>query len=151
MKTKSPPKIDLLAQKIREAIKRLEASSPLNPELQERLKSGKSIHSISAVALEAGVSRTCIGHAGCAYPAERLLALAYVQGANNAKQLSVQLEQCKEERNELRVGIASRDAIIAAQMIRIRALESKEKSSGKPGDNIVPFVRTDSRRSSTNS
>lgn len=151
MKIKPLPKLDVISQKIREAITRLEALLPLNPELQDRLKSGKSIHSISAVALEAGVSRTCIGHAGCSYPAERLLALAFVQGANNAKQLGVQLEQCKEERNELRTGIAARDAIIAAQMIRIRALESKAKSSGNPDDNIIPFVRTDSRRSSTNS
>lgn len=135
-----------VAKKIREAIARLEAASPLNPQLQKRLKSGKSIHTIIAVALEAGVSRTCIGHAGCAYPAERLLALAYVEGSQSAKQLSAQLAQCKEERDELRTGIAARDAVIAAQMIRISLLETKIKGSGKAEGNIVPFTRTDRRR-----
>ncbi|MGA0534235.1 MULTISPECIES: hypothetical protein [Hansschlegelia] len=58
------------------ALARLEAGRPTNRALIQRAARGRLKINIVSVAIEAGHSRTLIGHAGCRFPAARTAILA---------------------------------------------------------------------------
>lgn len=69
--------IDPIEQSFLDALERLQRGEPINKDLRSRVKMGKLKIGPTSVALEAGHSRTLIGHVDCQYPKvrERLLAL----------------------------------------------------------------------------
>jgi hypothetical protein len=54
-------------RRLQKAIERITANKPKHPKLKKRVAQGTLRLNVSSVALEAGVSRTLIGHQGCAY------------------------------------------------------------------------------------
>lgn len=66
-----------------EAIERLENGNPRNPKLKSAVAHGKLRISISAVAREAGRSRTLIALEACRYPGVRARVLGHVSAPAN--------------------------------------------------------------------
>jgi hypothetical protein len=58
-------------RRLQKAIDRITANKPKHPSLRKRAAQGTLRLNVSSVALEAGVSRTLIGHKGCAYQTVR--------------------------------------------------------------------------------
>jgi hypothetical protein len=58
-------------RRLQKAIERITENKPKHPILRKRLAQGTLRLNVTSVALEAGVSRTLIGHKGCAYQTVR--------------------------------------------------------------------------------
>lgn len=67
--------IDPIEKDFLDAIERIKAGKPKDDSLKAKAKQGKLKLSASSVAIEAGHSRTLIGHGGCRYPEVRGLLL----------------------------------------------------------------------------
>ena len=91
----APP--SLIERDILEALARLVAGKPTNPELKRLAARGRLSVNVSRVAKEAGRSRTLIAHEGCRYPAVRLRVLEHMRPVANPRHASAVIAALCEE------------------------------------------------------
>lgn len=115
---------DRIEQDFLDAIERLKAGRPQNPELREKLNKGKVVKiNIATVAQEAGRARGLIGRENCRYPEVRQLVLmeAGVSGFVPKSRDDV-IKKLRGEIAELRVQLSQAEAHAAyhfAQRVKV--------------------------------
>jgi hypothetical protein len=118
------PPLDRIEGDFLEAIDRLIVGAPLNPSLAKRVKLGTLKVNMSAVAQEAGHSRTLIGHDGCKYPRVRARVIGLHAPATEALNAEGVIRRLREENAELRKKLVLRDTENAVLIRRLRQLET---------------------------
>jgi hypothetical protein len=126
MSRKAPPipPLDRIEGDFLEAIDRLVVGEPLNPSLAKRAKQGTLKVNMSAVAQEAGHSRTLIGHDGCKYPRVRARVIGLKAPLTEGLNAEGVILRLREENAELRKKLALRDTENAVLIRRLRQLET---------------------------
>lgn len=112
-----------------DALERIRAGAPKDPELAKRAKRGTLKISIAVVAREAGRSRTHISHAGCAYPAIRqtILELKAPQKSTPTSIAEIN-RRLREENAELRRTVKhARDSMAAMALRMARVVREAER------------------------
>lgn len=123
-KAASVPPVDPIERDFLAALDRLEIGTPLNPTLAKKRKLGTLKITVSAVAQEAGHSRTLIGHDGCKYPRVRARVLGLKAPVTEALTAEEVIRRLREENAALRKKLALRDTENAALILRLRQLET---------------------------
>lgn len=101
-----------------DAIERIKSGKPKSATLKAKAKLGKLKLNTSSLAIEAGHSRTLIGHAGCQYPKIRGLLQASLGSPKNES--NQEIKRLKSQVEELRKKLASaldQNAILLAAKI----------------------------------
>jgi hypothetical protein len=80
---------------------------------------------ISAVAQEAGQSRTLIGHEGCTYPRARAAILAAMKPVAQPRTAAEIINRKRDEVAALREAVAIRDSVNAALVARLAKVEAQ--------------------------
>ncbi|MCB4824268.1 hypothetical protein [Roseicella aerolata] len=110
-----------------EALERLKAKRPTNPELARLAKLGRLRITISTVAREAGRSRTLIGHDGCRYPRARAAVVAAMEPVVEPRTTEDALLRLREEVANLQRALKLRDSVNAALVLRMARVEEAAK------------------------
>ena len=118
------------------ALQRLLEGRPTHPVLLERAQDGGISVSVKTVALEAGHSRTLIGHAGCQLPDVRQAVLASKRIVSPPARLQQLVKGLRHSIRELSDNIRVKDSLLAAQRLQIDSLETALR--GRVG-NVVPI------------
>lgn len=123
-----------VAADFRSALKRLKDGKPEHEELKERLANDKLRINIRSVALEAGHSRTLIGHDGCLYPDERKLVLDAVIGdpAKRKETLRQEILRLRNEVSELKDTLYLVVTANAELVLRVRQASQGLQGDGRP-------------------
>lgn len=127
-----------IERNVRSALARLKTRSPAHPELAERAASGRRLINISNVALEAGISRTLIGHDACAYPELRkeIIAAAACEPIRQPKTALV--ADLRATIRTLARQIELKDTYIAELLLELQRLGGDPS----PGEgNVIDFRR----------
>jgi hypothetical protein len=111
-----------------EALARLQQNAPRNANLAKRALRAELRINVSNVALEAGHSRTLIGHANCRYPKLRASILAAKQPMAETHTAIATIRALRQTIQELRDQIRRNDSINATLVIRARASERRTKA-----------------------
>lgn len=120
-----------ISKRILDALERVKNNAPLNAELKKRAMVRPIGVNPSTVSLEAGVSRTLIGHDGCNYPEERQAVLKAARPSKRAVRLEDKSKRQAETLAVVLNQLRERDTIIATLMIMVSDLEGqlgKERS-----------------------
>lgn len=86
-----------VAQRIRDAIERIEGDGPTSPKLKRRAARGTLKLSPTTVAEEAGIARHLIGAPGCLYSAEHEMIISRMPKRGEALPLRKQLDETRKE------------------------------------------------------
>lgn len=154
MRNSSPPQ-DPIEKEFSDALTRLQQGRPRHTKLAKLVERGVARINIANVALEAGHSRTLIGHANCKYPKVRASILAAKKPILIVTTALSTIRALRQNIQELRDQIRRNDSVNAALVIRSReserrvvALErrlsrrNKEDDHHPPaGHNVTPFPR----------
>lgn len=124
-------------RKIEEAIARLERGEPINRELSKKVKLGTLRITISSVALEAGVSRTLIGHKNCPYPQLRARILSFRKGAPAEGTLLAANKKLRAENAEAKRNAKLELSLRAALLRRMRNLELAVRREQRRNERIL--------------
>lgn len=127
-----------IERKVRTALKRLQSKKPSHPDLQERARNGRRLINVSTVAREAGVSRTLIGHDGCAYPELRREILAAAAAERPSPPPTRLVADLRAEVRGLKVQIEMKDTYIAELLLELRRLGG---STDPANGNVIDFRR----------
>lgn len=119
------PKRDGIEQDLLAALDRLKAGKPKNKDLLVLAKQGKLRISVSTVALEAGRSRTLIGHAKCQYPHVRDKVLAMRHGEGEPTRLQDVLANKRHETTRLKREMQNLASHCAALIVRAAQMQEK--------------------------
>ncbi len=136
-----------------EALERIKAGKPTDPDLKARAARGKLEVTISAVAKEARQSRTLIGHAGCEYPRVRDAVLAamrlpeqpqgparnHTEVFNRLREEIVALQEAVKLRDSENANLVARLAQIEAEVERANALAERVRNREGDPDKVVPI------------
>lgn len=114
-----------IQQDLENALSRLLAGIPTNPELKRRLAEGSLRLSISTVAMEAGRSRTLIGYEHCAYPHIRHEILRAVEDGPRAARSRGLLKRAVTRIKELEERLAAISTINASLHVEIAKLRGE--------------------------
>lgn len=109
----------------RAALQRLVVGEPTHPELVRRHGANKLRISYSVVALEAGRSRTLIGHKGCALPGVREEIGAIMERGPSASQARAMLRAAVTRATSLQQQLAMCQNINAALHLEVTRLRSE--------------------------
>jgi hypothetical protein len=124
-------KEDPIKHTFRSALKRLIEGKPTNPKLKQKAADGKLRVNVLNVSIEAGHSRTLIGHDGCAYPDVRSEILATLDESGPKETLKAQIRRLRNSVSELEDRLEQRDSYNAILLLRLRAYEQGSDISGK--------------------
>ncbi|AQV93185.1 hypothetical protein BJN34_04645 [Cupriavidus necator] len=123
---------DATEQALLSALERLKSGAPTHPDLAKAVEMGKLRINVSAVAKEAGCSRTLIGYSGCAYPEVRTAVLEAIPASRRTGEtMKEEVLRLRNEVSELEDKIAVRDTTYAELVLRTRAHERGILPSGK--------------------
>ncbi|SIN94451.1 hypothetical protein SAMN05444168_1556 [Paraburkholderia phenazinium] len=125
---------DDVASDFLQALERLQRGVPGNEELQSRHAAGRLRVNVASVALEAGHSRTLIGHDKCPYPNVRKQVLLAVRGDPEKKSetLKNKIVRLRNENSELQDKL---DLVVTANaelLLRVRNAEKGLFGDGRP-------------------
>jgi len=112
------------------ALARLLSGQPRHPDLVHDLREGKLRLSVSTVALEAGRSRTLIGHARCKFPKVREEILKAIESGPTAARARDLLRSTTARITELEDQLAqvlSINAALELELTRLRTLTEAKK------------------------
>lgn len=123
------PAHNAIEQSFLDAIDRIKAGIPKNPELAKRAKRGTLRISIAVVAQEAGRSRTYISHDGCAYPAVRHEVLKLKSPRKEEPRSMAEINRrLRQENAKLRQTVkAARDSMAAMALRMARIVGEAER------------------------
>lgn len=99
------------------AFARLVIGEPVTPKLRVAVEAGRLRINIATVALEAGRSRTLIGHDNCPFPDLRRRILEMKEEGPTARQARQALKVANRRISELTQQLAERDSIQAALVL----------------------------------
>lgn len=131
---------------LRAAYKRLRNGNPQNESLKAKAKSGRRLVTISNVALEAGVSRTLIGHQGCRYDALRKEILAFAEHNPRSVVSHALMEALRAEIRFLKSQLELRDTYNAELLIELELYKKNDRGGRHTEDGVVTNFRSDRRR-----
>lgn len=120
----------------RAALQRLVAGEPTHPELLRRHGTNKLKISYAVVALEAGRSRTLIGHKGCALPRVREEIRTIIERGPSATQARTMLRAAVMRVTSLQQQLAmchSINAVLQLEVTRLRAELEATRLRPMPG------------------
>lgn len=116
--------LDGIEETLLSALERLKSGAPTNPDLVEAAEKGRLRINVSAVAKEAGCSRTLIGYSGCAYPEVRTAVLEAIPSSRReGETMKEEVLRLRNEVSELEDKLAVRDTTYAELVLRTRAHE----------------------------
>lgn len=130
--------LDQIKMDFREAIERIQKGKPKHPNLVARQREGKLVLNPSTAALEAGRSRTYVGHAGCALPEIRSRILSEGSRSVRIGSMKETVKNLQERILELEQQAKIKDSAIAA--LQVALSRAKPRTQPKDG-NVTPFRR----------
>lgn len=125
------PGVDAVEQDFIDALHRLKVGKPNNKALKQSVKLNTLKITITTVSLEAGHSRTLIGHKSCKYPSVRNQILALREDREVPTRLQEIISRKREETAELKRLLALAQSENAALRIRMATLEEKLKRKSR--------------------
>ena len=126
-KRRPAPAISRVEQDFLNALERLKANEPSNPQLVRQAKLGRLKINVSTVAQEAQRSRTLIGHDGCKYSMVRAAILSFAVPTVEPRTAEAVIKNLRADNIELRRRIRLRDSENASLILRLREVESAAK------------------------
>lgn len=124
------------------ALARLVARKPENSTLR---KKARVRITPSSVALEAGHSRTLVGHARCKYPDLREKILSYREGSEKRPTRLDEIGRLKAKITELEKALQVRDTIQASILVRNRELEDEVRTARRTYARITKLRSDESK------
>lgn len=118
-----------IERRLRNALANLRAGSPQHSSLKARAKEGARLINISNVALEAGVSRTLIGHVNCNYPELRKEILQAASEQSTHHSVTAMRTELRREIRFLKTQIEMKDTYIAELLLEIDRLGGGTRGS----------------------
>lgn len=128
--------LDQIRMDFLEAIERIQKGKPKHPDLVARQREGKLVLNPSTAALEAGRSRTYVGHAGCALPDIRSRILSEGSRSVRIGSMKEVVRSLQERVSALEQQAKIKDSAIAA--LQIALTRAKPRTHPKAG-NVTPF------------
>lgn len=113
------------------AFARLVIGEPLNASLKAAAAAGRLRISITSVAIEAGRSRTLIGHEKCPYPDLRQRILKLMEEGPSARHLRHAMKSANRRIAELSRQLAEGNSIQAALVLELNRLRSESEADLK--------------------
>lgn len=130
--------LDQIRMDFLEAIERIQKGKPKHPDLVARQREGKLVLNPSTAALEAGRSRTYVGHAGCALPDIRSRILSEGSRSVRIGSMKEVVRSLQERVSALEQQAKIKDSAIAA--LQIALTRAKPRTHPK-AENVTPFRR----------
>jgi hypothetical protein len=121
-KRPAPPPINATETKLLDALDRIKHDRPTDPELVKLSKLKRLRVTVTNVALEAGQSRTLIGHKGCRYPRVRANILAEMKAVAQPRTAADVINRKRDEVAALTEAVRLRDSVNAALILRLDSL-----------------------------
>lgn len=122
-KRRAQPPIDPVEKDFLDALERLKANKPREPELAKKAALGRLKTNISTVAKEANRSRTLIALDDCRYPNVRALILDASTPPSEARTAEDVIRNLRRENAELRKQLKMADSFNATLILRLNRLE----------------------------
>ena len=119
--------VDRVEQDFIDALGRLQDNKPTQPALRKKSLDGKLKINVMTVSMEAGHSRTLIGHKGCKYPETRRKVLDAAAKTSPLSSASSVLDSLREDSEELRRRVHLLVSHNAALVRRMQELERQLK------------------------
>jgi hypothetical protein len=154
------PPANATEKRFLEALERVKANQPNHPELKKLAALKPLTVTVKAVAQEAGLSRTLIGHDGCKYPRARAAVLEAMRPVAQPRTAAEVINRKRDEVAALREAVRLRDSVNAALVRRLaevdagadREIRRAERRAGGPDNNAnhvagARFAKPDARRS----
>ncbi|AJY44045.1 hypothetical protein I6G56_14820 [Burkholderia humptydooensis] len=113
------------------ALQRLIDGTPTHPKLIAKAADGKLRVNLLSVSIEAGHSRTLIGHKDCAYPDVRNAILRTLENFGPKETLKAEILRLRNQVSELQDKLEERDSYNVRLLLRLRAYEQGNDASGK--------------------
>lgn len=112
------------------ALARLVANEPTHELLIDRASKGELKITISSVAMEAGRSRTLIGHKNCSLPEVRKQILEIMENGPDSAQARRALSKVSRRLKVLEKQLAERDTIQTALVLEVSKLRTELANAG---------------------
>ncbi len=128
--------LDQIRKDFLEAITRIQRGKPKHPDLVARQRDGKLALNPSTAALEAGRSRTYVGHAGCTLPEIRSRILSEGSRSVRIGSMKEVVRSLQDRVSALEQQAKIKDSAIAA--LQIALSRAKPRAHPKVG-NVTPF------------
>lgn len=115
---KQAQNVDPIEKDFLDAIERIKSGKPKEASIKAKVKQVKLKLNASAVAIEAGHSRTLIGHAGCQYPQVRAMLLGekITKQPHQADELS-RLKLKVQELRRMLAAALDQNAVLLAKVV----------------------------------